>query len=278
MLLFLTNLIIKLYNAFEIHRASGKQASITKILLTGIFGIFSLTLTQLIAQIQEEENHYSDSNNTNNTNQNNKPRTIKNKFRRPRRTDQKENNELTDIYIDTNYKQYNTTIRRTGCGLQSRTIESTKKQKSPLPKIKYIHETFRVKPLTKISENEKIEEKAKTSYNQNITPPPAYQCLGTQPLPSAPVLHQQTSQYHDIIQPCEIPHPSTINQKLLIPTIKLIGIQNPTTIDFEQLKITATKTHNRSHSLDIIITKINRIQMKLHITIHIQQTLMKYKI
>ena len=40
MILFITNLIIKFYNAFAIHKAVGKQASITKILLTGIFGIF----------------------------------------------------------------------------------------------------------------------------------------------------------------------------------------------------------------------------------------------
>ena len=52
MILFITNLIIKFYNAFAIHKTIGKQASITKILLTGIFGIFSQTLTQLVAQIQ----------------------------------------------------------------------------------------------------------------------------------------------------------------------------------------------------------------------------------
>ena len=63
MILFITNLVIKLYNAFAIHKAIGKQTSITKILLTGIFGIFSQTLTQLVAQIQEE-NEYSDDNNT----------------------------------------------------------------------------------------------------------------------------------------------------------------------------------------------------------------------
>ena len=45
MILFTTNLVIKFYNAFAIHKAIGKQASITKILLTGIFGIFSQTLT-----------------------------------------------------------------------------------------------------------------------------------------------------------------------------------------------------------------------------------------
>ena len=54
MILFTTNLVIKFNNVFAIHKAIGKRASITKILLTGIFGIFSQTLTQLVAQIQEE--------------------------------------------------------------------------------------------------------------------------------------------------------------------------------------------------------------------------------
>ena len=49
MILFITNLVIKFYNAFATHKAIGKQASITKILLTVIFGIFSQTLTQLVA-------------------------------------------------------------------------------------------------------------------------------------------------------------------------------------------------------------------------------------
>ena len=67
MILFITNLIIKFHNAFAMHRAIGKQASITEILPTGIFGIFSQTLTQLVAQIQEEEenSHDSDENHTN---------------------------------------------------------------------------------------------------------------------------------------------------------------------------------------------------------------------
>ena len=49
-LLFVFNVIIKFYNAFAIHKAIGKQVSITKILLSGVFGIFSHTLIQLIAK------------------------------------------------------------------------------------------------------------------------------------------------------------------------------------------------------------------------------------
>ena len=64
--LFITNLVIKFYNAFAIHKAIGKQASITKLLLTRIFEILSQTLTQLVAQIQEENiDNDSDDNNSN---------------------------------------------------------------------------------------------------------------------------------------------------------------------------------------------------------------------
>ena len=82
MLLFIANLIIKFFNAFAIHKAIGKQAIITKILLTGIFGIFSQSLTQLVSQTKEDENIYSDDNTTNKGNKKYRPRNIKKKFRR----------------------------------------------------------------------------------------------------------------------------------------------------------------------------------------------------
>ena len=91
MLLFIRNLIRKFYNAFAIHKAIGKQASITKILLTGIFGKFSEILTQLVAQIQEEEDSQdSDENYTHY--RNHKPKK-KHTFRR----------HSTDIAHTTNY-------------------------------------------------------------------------------------------------------------------------------------------------------------------------------
>ena len=109
MILFITNLFIKFYNAFAIHKAIGKQASITKILLTGIFGIFSQTLTQLVAQIQEEDiNNDSDENNSNYGNLNNRPRKRKPNYRRHSTevtTSTHNNNEIpAEIYVDTNYK------------------------------------------------------------------------------------------------------------------------------------------------------------------------------
>ena len=138
MILFITNLVIKFCNAFAIHKAIGKQASITKILLTRTLRIFSQTLTQLVAQIQEENIHNnSDNNNSYYGNLNTRPRKNKPNFRRHSTevtTSTHNNNELpTEIYVDTNYKHYNTTIRRTENGLQLRTLESsTKTQKPPL--------------------------------------------------------------------------------------------------------------------------------------------------
>ena len=124
MILFITNLIIKFYNAFAIHKAIGKQASITKTLLTGIFGIFSQTLTQLVAQIQEDEENSHDSDESYTHYGNHKPRN-KHAFHRHSKdmaytTNFNDNDKPAEIYVDTNYKHYNTTIRRTNKGLQLR--------------------------------------------------------------------------------------------------------------------------------------------------------------
>ena len=120
MILFITNLIMKFYNVFAIHKAIGKQGSITKILLTGIFGIFSQTLTQLVAQIQEEEENSLDSDENYTHYGNHKPRK-KHTFCRDstditHTTDYTDNDKTAEIYEDTNYKYYNTTNRRTENG------------------------------------------------------------------------------------------------------------------------------------------------------------------
>ena len=54
--------------------------------------------------------------------------------------------------------------------------------------------------------------------------------------------------------PYEIPQPSntSTNKQPLIPSVKLLDIQNPPPIDFDQLNLTANEMHNRSHSLDIL--------------------------
>ena len=232
MILFITNLIIKFYNAFALHKAIGKQASITKILLTGLFGIFSQTLTQLVAQIQEEEENTHDSEENYTHYGNHKPGK-KHTFRRhstdiTQTTNYNDNDKPKETYVDTNYKHYNTTICRTENGLQLRTTNSSpKKQKPPLPERKYKQDPLRVEPLETISEN-----KLQTLPPQLITPPPAYQCLANNisfpntplthntPLPSAPNIQQQQQttsfqthsyeQPHNINQPTsyEIPQPS----------------------------------------------------------------------
>ena len=85
------------------------------------------------------------------------------------------------------------------------------------------------------------------------------------PFPSAPNIQQQQTtsfQTHSYEQPhnmnqstsYEIPqlsNKSTSKQHLIL-TVKLMGIKNPPPIDFDQLKITANKMHNCSHSLDIL--------------------------
>ena len=110
-----------------------------------------------------------------------------------------------------------------------------------------------------------FENKIPQIQPQLITPPPAYQYLGNNaPLPSAPHLQQQPTSFNGhsyetplTIQqstPYEIPQPSSTStsKQPLIPTVKLMDIQNPPPIDFDQLKLTANKMHNRSHSLDIL--------------------------
>ena len=138
MILFITNLIIKFYNAFAIQKAIGKQASITKMFLTGIFGIFSQTLTQLVAQIQEDEENSHDSDENYTHYGNHKPGK-KHTFRRhstdiTHTTNYNDNDKPAETYVDRYNQHYNTTIRRTENGLQLRTTKSfPKKPKPSLP-------------------------------------------------------------------------------------------------------------------------------------------------
>ena len=70
-LLFAVNVIIKFYNAFAKHKAIGKQVSLTRILLSVVFGMFSHTLTQAIAVAQEKDNSSDDDDNTSHHNSDN---------------------------------------------------------------------------------------------------------------------------------------------------------------------------------------------------------------
>ena len=61
---------------------------------------------------------------------------------------------------------------------------------------------------SKISETTKLSDTVQPLPPQLITPPPAYQCLGTQPpLPSAPQLKEHTTSFNDRIQPYITPQP-----------------------------------------------------------------------
>ena len=145
-----------------------------------------------------------------------------------------------------------------------------------MPERKYKQEPLKIEPLETINEN-----KLPILPPQLVTPPPAYQCLGNKlsfntpqttsltiphitPIPSAPNIQKQSSTFQGSsyepplgiskTSPYEIPQPSSTskNQQNLIPSVKLIEIQNPSPIDFNQLKLAANKMHNSSHSLDIL--------------------------
>ena len=109
------------------------------------------------------------------------------------------------------------------------------------------------------------ENKITQLQPQLITSPPAYQYLGNNaPLPSEPHLQQQSTSFNGQLYetplpiqqstPYEKPQPSSTStsKQPLIPSVKKMDMQNPPHIDFDQLKLTANKMHNRSHSLDIL--------------------------
>ena len=126
-LLFVFNVIIKFNNAFAIHKAIGKQVSLTRIFLSGIFGIFSHTLTQLIAEAQDTDNSSGDDNNSHGT-QNSNTEKKKVKVTMKHQPITKSDIQITkstfvlddvnDVYVDNNYKHYNATIRRSKKSIQ----------------------------------------------------------------------------------------------------------------------------------------------------------------
>ena len=92
---FLFNVVIKIYNAFAIHKAIGKQVSLTRILLSGVFGIFSHTLTQLNAEAQETDNSSDDDDNNSHHNSDNI--TTKKKKQKVKKQNQSQNNKDINI-------------------------------------------------------------------------------------------------------------------------------------------------------------------------------------
>ena len=224
-LLFLFIVIIKFYNAFAIHKAIGKQLSLTRILLSGIFGIFSHTLTQLIAEAQDTDNSSDDDGNNHGTqNSNTEKKKLKVTMRPQPRT--KSDIHITespfvldddnDVYVDTNYKPYNATIRRSKKGIQLKKTDHKSRPSVPTQKSSLVplHQEL----LATINDKGSIRDQPLPKVPSQlplpplITPPP-YQT------PSAPELFDQRPNY-ETAQKDETP-------KHLIPSVKLLEIQNP---------------------------------------------------
>ena len=164
-------------------------------------------------------------------------------------TDYIDNDKPAEIYVDTNYKHYNTTIRRTKKGLQLRTTNSPlKKQKPPLPERKY-KEPLRVEQLETISKN-----KVQTAPLPLIPPPPAYQCLGNNVsfynpptthnahIPSAPHIQQQQStsfKTHSYETPMNITQQNRID--ILDWTLEIREVSLILNLDNEQISYMGTK-------------------------------------
>ena len=138
-LLFLFNIIIKFCNAFAIQKAISKQVRLTPILLSGILGIFSHTLTKLIAEAQGSDNSSDDDNNSHEIQNNTEKIKLKATMKHQPKT--KSDIQITesqfaidddnDVYVDTNYKQYDATIRRSKKGIQLKNTEHKRKPSVP---------------------------------------------------------------------------------------------------------------------------------------------------
>ena len=215
--------------------AIGKQVSLTRILLSTIFGIFSHTLTQLTAEAQDSDSSSDDDNNSHETQNNN---TVKNKLKvtmkhQPRTKSDVQITESpfvidddNDVYVDTNYKQYNATIRRSKKGLQLK--NASHKSKPSIPTQKSSLEPLHQELLATIHDKGSIRDQPLPKTPPLLPPPPL---ITTPPYqtPSAPELFDKRQNY-ETAQKDETP-------KHLIRSVKLLEIQNPPPLDFQHLKV-----------------------------------------
>ena len=128
-ILFVLNVIIKIYNAFAIHKAIGKQASLTKKIIWNLRNILTY-INPITAEAQEIDNTSDHSDNNSHPSNNNYTikREKKNSKTQYRPQEQLQINitqspflidhDDDDIYVDTNYKHYNATVRRSNKGIQ----------------------------------------------------------------------------------------------------------------------------------------------------------------
>ena len=181
------NVIVKFYNAFAIHKAIGKQVSLTRILLSGIFGIFSHTLTQLIADAQDTNKSSDDDNNSHET-QNSNTEKKKLKFTMIHQPRSKSDIQITespslldddnDVYVDINYKHYNATIRRSKKGIQLKNTDH--KSKPSVPTRKSSLEPLHQELLATINDKGSIRDQPLPKIPSLLPPhplitPPPYQ-------------------------------------------------------------------------------------------------------
>ena len=232
-LLFVFNIIIKFCNAFALHKAFGKQVSLTRIPLSGIFEIFSHTLTQLIAKEQDTDNSSDDENNSHGTHNGN---TQKKKLKVTMKHQPRSYIQITespivrdddnDIYVDTNYKQYNATIRLSKKGIQLK--NTNHKSKPSVPTRKSSLEPLHQELYATIHDKGSIRDHPLPKIPPPLAPPP----LITPPpyqTPSAPELFDKRPNY-ETTRKNETP-------KHLIPSVKLLEIQNPPPLDFKHLRV-----------------------------------------
>ena len=194
------------------------------------------TLTQLIAEAQSSDNSSDDVNNSHKTqNRNTEKKKLKVTMKHQPRT--KSDIQITespfvldddnDVYVDTNYKQYNATIRQSKKIIQFKNIN--RKSKPSVPTRKSSLEPLHRELLATIDDKVSIREQPLPKIPPLLPPPP----LITPPpyqTPSAPELFYKRQNY-ETAQKDETP-------KHLIPSVtKLLEIQNPPPLDFQHLKV-----------------------------------------
>ena len=131
-----------------------------------------------------------------------------------------------DVYVDINYKHYNATIRQSKKGRQLKNTDH--KSKPSVPTRKSSLERLHQELLATINDKGSIRDQQLPKIPSLLPPPP----LITPPpyqTPSSPELFDQRPNY-ETTQKDETPKP-------LIPSVKLLEIQNPPPLDFQHLKV-----------------------------------------
>ena len=131
-----------------------------------------------------------------------------------------------DIYVDTNYKQYNATIRRSKKGIQFKNTNHKNKPSIPTPKSSL--ELLQKELLATIHDKGSIRDQPLPKIPPLLPPPPLITPTPYQ-TPSAPELFDKRQNY-ETAQKDETP-------KHLIPSVKLLEIQNPPPLDLQHLKV-----------------------------------------